>query len=347
MEPPTSIVLGPERGDPRESTSWRRGRPGRPVTPTTILVLSVDEAERLVHCLAAALEQPGARVVVIDNACTDRTAALCEELGVALVRLDERRSYAAAVNAGLAATSGDVLLLNADCVLAPGFLAAATQALAREGIGSVAPKLLRATGMTAEERLAVIDAAGMRVDRRRKNGLVGHGEPGDRYATRASAFGGDGACVLYRREVLDTCAVGAEVLDEDLALWATDADLAWRAQLLGWGCTYEPGAIAWHMRFYSPTTRAALPESHRRLQFTNRLLMLAKNETTAGLARAAPSILAYELLALGHVLLRERHLLRGYADAARLLPRALRGRRVVQARRARGRRPPFGLAPPR
>lgn len=317
------------------------------MSPTTVLVLSVDEADRLAHCLPAALAQPDARVVVIDNACTDRTAALCEELGVGLVRLGERRSYAAAVNAGLAATAGDVLLLNADCVLAPGFLEAATRAFSGDGVGSVAPKLVRATGMTPGDRLHVLDTVGMRIDRRRKNGLVGHGEPEDRYGARAPAFGGDGACVLYRRSTLDACAIGGEVLDEDMALWASDVDLAWRAQLLGWNCVYEPGAVAWHVRFYSPTTRAALPEEHRRRQFTNRLLMVVKNETAAGFARDAPRILGYELLALGHVLLRERHLLRGYADAVRLLGAALRRRRVVQARRVRARRPPFGLTPPR
>ncbi len=314
---------------------------------TTVLVLSVDEADRLAYCLPAALAQPGARVVVVDNACTDRTAALCEELGVEVVRLHPRRPYAAAVNAGLAATGGDVLLLNADCVLAPGFLEAATRALSPAGIGSVAPKLVRATGMTPQDRLRVLDTAGMRIGRCRKNGLVGHGEPESRYGARAPAFGGDGACVLYRRETLDACALGAEVLDEDLALWASDVDLAWRAQLLGWECAYEPGAVAWHVRFYSPTTRAALSEEHRRRQFTNRLLMVVKNETAAGFARDAPWILGYELLALGHVLVRERHLLRGYAGAARLMRAALRRRRVVQARRARGRRPPFGVTPPR
>jgi len=317
------------------------------VSRTTVLVLSVDEADRLAHCLPAALAQPGAHVVVIDNACTDRTSSLCEGLGVELVRLGERHSYAAAVNAGLAATTGDVLLLNADCVLAPGFLEAATRPLADHGIGAVAPKLVRATGMTRRDRLRVLDTAAMRIDRRRKNGLVGHGEPEDRYGTRAPAFGGDGACVLYRRATLDACAVGGEVLDEDMALWASDVDLAWRAQLLGWSCVYVPRAVAWHVRFYSPTTRAALPEEHRRRQFTNRLLMLVKNETAGGFARDAPWILGYELLAFGHVLLRERHLLRGYADAARLLGAALRRRRVVQARRAPGYRPPFGVTPPR
>jgi GT2 family glycosyltransferase len=199
--------------------------------------------------------------------------------------------------------------------------------------------------MLASDRLDVLDAAGMVVDRRRKNGLVGHGEPLERYARAAEVFGGDGACVLYRREVLEACAVGGEVLDEDLELWASDVDLAWRARLLGWRCIYEPRATAWHMRFYSPTTRSALPEAHRRLQFRNRLLMIAKNDSWADVRGDLHRIAFYELLAVGHVLLRERHLLRAYGEALRGLPAARRRRRVVQAQRAV--RPPFGLRAPR
>jgi GT2 family glycosyltransferase len=240
-----------------------------------------------------------------------------------------------------------VLLLNADCVLDPGFLAAARPRLDAPGVGSVAPRLVRATGMEEADRLDVLDAAGMVVDRRRKNTLVGHGEPVARYGLRADAFGGDGACVLYRREALEACAVGGEVLDEDLELWASDVDLAWRARLLGWRCVYEPQAVAWHVRFYSPTTRAALPEAHRRLQFRNRLLMMAKNDTWADVRRDVHRIALYEVLALGHVLLRERHLLRAYRDAWRALPAARRRRAVVQAGRPPRTRPPFGLRPPR
>ena len=306
--------------------------------PTTILVLSVDEAHRLEHCLPAAQAQPGARVVVIDNACTDATVGVCRRLGVEVVGLRERLSYAAAVNRGLAATGGDaVLLLNADCILAPGFLDAALPVLRRAGVGSVAPKLLRATGPDPAQRLEVVDTAGMVVDRRRKNGLVGHGAAAAAYGRPGPCFGGDGACVLYRREVLAAVAVGGEVLDEQMGLWASDADLAWRAQAAGWGARYEPTAVAWHERFYSPTTRAALSEGHRRLQFRNRLLMLAKNETWAGLRRDGAWIAAYEILALGHVLLRERHLLRGYAEALRGLPGARARRRRAKAR------VPFGL----
>jgi GT2 family glycosyltransferase len=191
-----------------------------------------------------------------------------------------------------------------------------------------------------------VDAAGVVVDRRRKNLLVGHGAPASAYGMAGPVFGADGAAVLWRRRALEDCAVGAEVLDEDMELWATESDLAWRAQLRGWRCAYEPRAVASHVRTYSPSTsRAALDPAHRRMQFRNRLLMAYKNETPLGLLADLPWILAYELGALGFALLRERELLGGYRDFWALRRGAARRRRVVQSRR-RVRRPPFGLTPP-
>ena len=310
---------------------------------TTILILSVDEAHLLEHSLPAAAAQPQAEVVVIDNACTDATASVAERHGARRVPLAQRRSYCAAINAGIAATEGDaVLLLNADCVLDAGFLGPALESLSRPDVGSVAPKLIRSATVAADTRSDLIDTVGMTVDRRRKNGLVGHNAPAGAYERGAEIFGGDGAAVLYRRETLSACAIDGEVLDEDFELWAADADLAWRAQLLGWRCLYEPRARAWHVRFYSPTTRPALDARHRRLQFRNRYLMIVKNETARGFARDGARILLYELLALGHAVLRERELLRGYGEALSLLRAALGRRAQIQPRRAR--RPvPFGL----
>jgi GT2 family glycosyltransferase len=291
-------------------------------------MLSVDEAHLLERSLPAAAAQD-AEVVVIDNACSDHTATLCEQHGARRVALRERHSYAAAINAGLAATSGPaVLLLNADCVLAPGFIAAARPRLDEPRVGSVAPLLLRASGMGEPDRTDTVDAAGMTIDRRGKNSLVGHGEPRAQHERPREVFGGDGACVLYRREALNAVAVGAEVLDEDMALWASDADLAWRVRNAGWRCVYEPQAVAWHVRFYSPGNRPLVAPEHRRLQFRNRLLMLAKNESGRGFVMNAPFILGYEVLALGHALLRERTLLRGYVEAWRLLGAARSRRRA-------------------
>jgi len=204
----------------------------------------------------------------------------------------------------------------------------------------------------------------MVLDRRRKNNLVGHGEPRERYDDPGQCFGADGAAALYRREALLDCAAGGEglshapreamlhrapglaPLDEALEKYAADVDLAWRAQLRGWRCAYEPRAVAHHVRTYGPSTRAQVSEQARRMQFRNRYLMIAKNETGPGLARDLAWIASYEALALGHVLLRERHLLGGYRDAGALLRGAWRRRGLVQSRRSVG-IPPFGLRPRR
>ena len=323
---------------------------------TTILLLSVDEGPMLAYSLPAAMLQDDAEVVVVDNASTDNTAALVREHGSRHLRLTRRVSYAAAMNKAIAEAHGDsVLLLNADCFLAPDFLARARPWLEEDGVGSVAPKLVRTRGPVDEAPPLAIDAAAMTVDRRRKNGLVGHGRPASAFRAPAPAFGADGAAALYRRDVLARCALpprhGAgysglpEVFDEDMALWASDADLAWRARLFGWRCVYEPGAVARHVRTYSPSTRDQVAEEHRRLQFRNRYLMWVKNETRGGLLRDLPWILGYEIAALGHVLLRERHLLEGYRDVRTALPAARERRAEVQARRAVA-RIPFGLEPP-
>ncbi len=314
-----------------------------------VLMLSVDEGELLRHSLPPVLAQaPAPEVWVIDNASADDTAEVAERHGARVLRLPERLSYAAAINRGIAATAGTaVLLLNADCFLAEGALAAMVARLAGPGVGSVAPKLVRATlGAEGPVLFDELDAAAMGIDRRRKSGLVAHGRPAAGHATAAEAFGADGACALYRRETLADCRmVSGEVLDEDMALWASDADLAWRARLFGWRCMYEPAAVAAHIRTYSPSTRATVSEADRRLQFRNRLVMVAKNETGAGLRRDGLRIVGHEVLALGHAALRERHLLAGYGDAWRLRRAITARRHEVQGRR-RVARPPFGLEPP-
>ena len=306
---------------------------------TAILVLSVDEAERLETCLPAAARQGADEIVVIDNACVDATEEVAREYG-RTVRLAERHTYAAAMNAGLRAVrdADAVLLLNADCVLEDGALAALAAHLRDPCVGAVAPKLVR------DADASRIDAAGMVLDRRRKNHVAGHTAAAHAHAVAGEVFGPDGACGLWRRATLDDCAPGGEVFDETLELWASDADLAWRARLLGWRAVYEPAALGHHVRFFSPSTRGSVPAAHRRLQFRNRLLMIAKNDRLADLARDLPHVLAYEILALGYAVLVERELLRAYADAWRALPATRRRRAELQPRRRA--RPPYGLLPP-
>jgi GT2 family glycosyltransferase len=310
----------------------------------SFFVLSTDEAPLLRACLPAAAAEEPDELVLVDNASTDGTADLGGEWATRVVRLARRASYCEAMNAGLEACTGDaVALLQADTFVAPGYRAAALGALAEPGVGAVAPKLVRAHGPTPEQRTDELDTAGMLVDRRRKNGLVGHGTPAAAWSAGGEVFGADGAAAVYRRECLEDCAVGGEVFDPDLERWASDADVAWRARVLGWRAVYEPSALVHHVRTYSPSTRAAMDAVSRRMQYRNRYLMMAKNDSWAELRPDLARIALYEVLALGHALLRERELLGAYAEARRRLPRARARRRAIQARR-RVDRVPFGLA---
>ena len=127
--------------------------------------------------------------------------------------------------------------------------------------------------------------------------------------------------------------------------WGCNADLAWRARLLGWHARYVPQAVVHHIRTYSPTTRARTSPLDRRTQFRNRYLMIAKNDSFGALLRDLGPLLLYELLALGYALVREQELLGAYGEALRRLPSALVNRRVIQERR-RVRKVPLGMQAP-
>ena len=315
---------------------------------TTILLISQDRADDMRYSLPAAMAQQDAEVIVVDNASSDATGTLAREHGARHLRLEERVSWAAANNAGIAAASGDaVLLLNADCFLEPGFLTAARPHLDADGVGMVTPKLIRTSGGQPTDHIDAIDCVGMVVDRRRKNNLAGHGRPSLAYESPGPSFGPDGAAALYSRALLDDCAIDGKPLDETFEKWAVDVDLAWRAQILGWKGVYEPTAVAYHVRSYSPSTRAGMPERDRRVQFRNRYLMIVKNDTLQDVRGDMLRIAGYEAAALGFALLRERHLLRSYGELRTLLPTARRQRREIQARRrSRGMpRAPFALEP--
>jgi GT2 family glycosyltransferase len=319
---------------------------------TAFVILSTGEAELLDSALTCAGGQGFDTGLVIDNASGDATAAVAAAHGRPVLALAHRVPYTEAMNAGLrhllgTAPAPDVVaLLQADTFVDPGYLDAGLIALrGRSDVGSVAPKLIRTTGAGTADRLELIDSAAMTFDRRRKNHLVGHGADSRRYARPAEVFGADGAAALWRSEALLDCAIEGRGFDENRPGWGCDADLAWRAQLLGWHAVYAPAARVYHIRTYSPTTRSSARPSDRATQFRNRLLMIAKNDSLSDLARDLGPLLVYEVLALGYALLREHELLGAYGDFLARLPEARRQRRLIRQRR-RTRRVPFGLLAP-
>ena len=86
--------------------------------------------------------------------------------------------------------------------------------------------------------------------------------------------------------MIDDIAVDGEFFDSDFFVYREDADVAWRAQLMGWRCIYTPHARGYHVRKVLPGNRRALPPVINMHSVKNRFLMRMKNMTGRSLPAA-------------------------------------------------------------
>jgi GT2 family glycosyltransferase len=296
---------------------------------------SEGDLARCLDGVRAQRHQP-IELIVGDNASTDGTRTVIEARTAAAERryFPANLGFSAAHNALIRETRGTYYLaLNPDVVLDPGFVGALAEAMdAAPRAGSASGKLRRAGPDD------VIDSTGIVMHRSQRHTDRGAGEP-DRgqFDAPDAIFGVSGAAGFYRRAMLDDVAIAGEVFDEDFFAYREDADLAWRAQLLGWDALYVPSATAAHVRRVTPERRAQLPASINRYSVRNRFLLRLKNQTAGQALRFAGPGLARDAQVVGFVLAREWSSIPGLLDVVRLLPRALAKRRAIMARRDRGR----------
>lgn len=297
-------------------------------------IVTWNSAADVATCLAAvrALTHPDVQVLVVDNASTDGTREILESSTRPDERalLDRNVGFSAAHNLAITRTTGDFYLaLNPDVRLEPGFLARLVDAI--ESVprtGSASGKLLRADDPNR------IDSTGIFLVPTQRHLDRGAGElDRGQFERRELIFGPSGAAGLYRRQMLSDVAVDGEVFDQDFFAYREDADLAWRAQLLGWACVYEPTAVAHHVRRVTPERRAALPPDLNRMSVRNRFLLRIKNQTPNQLVRYLVPTLWRDCQVVGYTLLREHASLPAFVDVARLLRPMLRKRRVIMGRR--------------
>ena len=103
-----------------------------------VVVIGRNEGSRLVRCFES-VQSLGYPVVYVDSCSTDNSVALAETFGVSVVRLDSRRPLNAARGrkAGFDCVLRDhpgveqVLFIDGDCELIPGFLSVAQEVLAQ------------------------------------------------------------------------------------------------------------------------------------------------------------------------------------------------------------------------
>ena len=319
--------------------------------PIAVTIVTYDSAAFLARCLDAVAAQTHAprEVVVLDNASRDESAGIARAHGAVTKLIDSptNTGFAGGQNRAIAATSADwVLTLNPDVVLDSAFLAelaaraergaASERDASAMGVGTLCGKLLRLGPDGAPVLPPRIDSTGIVFTRSFRHLDRGSEEPDDgRYAAEEPVFGATAAAAMYRRAMIEDVSVEGEFFDEAFFAYREDADLAWRAQLLGWDCLYVPSALGYHVRRVLPERRADVPAMLNRHSVKNRFLMRVKNADAAVWRRCALPGLARDAAVLGGCLVREWSSLPAFADVARLYPRARRQRAIIQAKRRR------------
>jgi GT2 family glycosyltransferase len=302
----------------------------------SIVVVAHDSEGDLPLSLSSALAQRDVAVetLVVDNASSDRSREIVrrQASNVRLIALPENAGFAAAINAGIEATSGRYLLsLNPDCRLAPDFAATLTRRLdARPDVGSAAGRIYRAEGadLLPTPRLdstgIVFTPSGRHFDR-------GSEEEADgRYVDEEEVAGTTAAAGFYRREALASAKISTGYFDSDFFVYREDADLAWRLAKLGWKCLYVPGARAWHRRRNLPERRRRQSSAANFHSVKNRFLLRINNQSSGELLRTLLPTLARDLVVVGACLTVERSSLPAFSWLWRNRKRLRAKRREIQ-----------------
>lgn len=268
--------------------------------------------------------------LVVDNGSTDDTVAYLQREwpDIRVVALPENLGFAAAVNRGIAATSGEfVALLNNDVELDPDWLGELVTALdSHPNAASATPKLM------SYYDHSVLDGAGDELSwsgvsirrgyRQRDTG---------QYDAPEEVFSACASAALYRRSALD----GIGLFDEDLFAYLEDVDWGFRARLAGYGCRYVPSSRAYHM---AGATTDRVDGLGTYLSRRNVIALVLKNYPARSLLRHLPDLTLEQLLGLVLSVHQgvARAQLRAWLDALRQLPTTLRKRRDVQRARVIG-----------
>jgi GT2 family glycosyltransferase len=216
-----------------------------------VVVVAYRSAAHLRTCVEPLAGEEDLRVIVVDNACPENSAATVADLPIELAEMGRNAGFAAACNAGARRGSGEgILFLNPDAVMTPAdvrVLAAAFEA--DRSLAAVAPRIVAPTGETErsmfrEPRLASSFGEAF---------FLHHVFRDAQWATEQVRTGYDrflapealiGAVLLVRRSTFER--VGG--FDEAFFLYCEDIDLCTRLRRAGFTLLYEPAATARHAR---------------------------------------------------------------------------------------------------
>jgi GT2 family glycosyltransferase len=306
----------------------------------SVTIVTYNSGRFIKRCLDSVLEEKytNKEIIVVDNASTDGTVDILEQFEgrVKIVYNEENIGFAAAQNQAIRMGRGEwILTLNPDVLLDNDFIQELVDAGKVDSkVGTVCGKLLTILATFDLPEKQLVDSTGIyftpmlrHLDRGSQEVDNGH------YLKPEYVFGATAAAALYRRAMIDDVAIDGEFFDPDFFVYREDADVAWRAQLLGWRCIYTPDARGYHVRNVLPGNRRALPPEINMHSVKNRFLMRIKNITPDLYRRNWLSITTRDLLVASACLLHEQTSLRAFWYLARNWRRVWEKRKAIMARR--------------
>jgi GT2 family glycosyltransferase len=262
--------------------------PGKPDSPlVSVVVVNFNGMHFLKDCLPAIFSQTYQKfeVILVDNASADGSIDYVRKHfpDVKLCIQPVNLGFAGGTNAGIREARGEyILTLNPDTVVSSGFIEELLQPMFLDPMtGLCASKMLLPDGRINSTGIC-ISRSGAAWDRGMNE--TDHGQ----FDTMGEVFGPCAGAALYRRRMLD----GIGLFDEDFFLFMEDVDLAFRARLAGWRCTYVPGARVVHVHGGTTGFRSSLS-----IYYGNRNLIwyVIKNFPSRLLLLSSPWILGRNL----------------------------------------------------
>ena len=264
--------------------------------------------------------------LVVDNGSTDDSVEVARSLGARVLRLSQNEGVSRALNQGIRATDGAVVvLLNNDVELAPDWLGHLLEAMKDENIWF-------ATGKTLDfEQRGLIDGAGDAVCRGGASWRLGHGKTdGPEFAIGRRTFFPSATATAFRRTFFDRVGL----LDEGFFAYLEDVDLGLRAAIEELPGMYVPEAVAYHR---GSATSGAWNSQTVEWMTSHQLLLIAKFYPAAMILRYGHAILAVQLLWAGLAISRGRvgGWLRGIAAGVWKFSRVRRASKQVRGKAGR------------
>ena len=251
-------------------------------TLISINIVTHNELKYLSACIDSILSQTykNIEIFLFDNASIDETIKFVEKNypQIKIIPNRENLGYTVGHNRAIKISRGDFFMpINPDVTLESTYIENMVKALnIDDKFGMACGKLYRMK--QKGKRTSIIDSVGMYFIANQRHFDIGSGEiDKGQYDKCAEVFGVSGAAPLYRRTMLEDININGEYFDENFFTFREDADLAWRAQLLGWRAVYTPEAAGYHVRTVTPDKRKTLNPLINMHSVKNRFLMRIKN----------------------------------------------------------------------